>query len=49
VKGLNSAIYSIDLSNDGSQLALGGAGKGLMLFDWDEDSYLNTEVFLEVK
>lgn len=35
VKGLNSAIYSVDLSADGSKFVLGGGGKGLMVFDWD--------------
>lgn len=44
VKGLNSAIYSIDMSHDGKNVVLGGGGKGIMLFDWDETSLMPNDV-----
>lgn len=36
VRGLSAAVYSVDTSPDGSLLALGGGGKELMVYDWND-------------
>ncbi|KAI8910168.1 WD40-repeat-containing domain protein [Gorgonomyces haynaldii] len=36
VRGLKGAVYSVDMSYDGTKVALAGSGKGLTLFDWDD-------------
>ena len=41
VRGLQSTVYSADMSKDGSMVAFGGSGKGLMLFDWDDQILLD--------
>ena len=36
VRGLVGGIYSVDISHNGKIVALGGSGRGLMIFDWDD-------------